>query len=147
MTEPKPAGRGRVVVSCPGCDEKYVVEGSRIPPEGGKLTCRICGGRVTLPRRDAVKAGPEPLEAVPATVAAHTAQGTAEAAGGSSYGIRIPAEAAVLAPSEIRCPHCLRSFVPTHAGDPIIDTLITPLEPFRKTVLIVEDTEYFLLLA
>src|SRR5437773_12467393 len=65
VSQQPPKTGGRITVACPNCQEKYSVELVRIPPQGGKLTCRICGGRVLLPGRPPVTA-PVVVSAVPA---------------------------------------------------------------------------------
>jgi predicted Zn finger-like uncharacterized protein len=147
-----------VFVSCPDCQEKYSISPSRIPPQGGRLTCRICGGRIVLTGRrpgmgtPVVAKGPDVSPA-----ASDTGKRSAKIAGSSAKGIE--------------CPHCGKSFVPgeasrttpTSAAGPSAGAKTVAEAPFkparpasgsapahpsaaggRKTILVAEDTEFFL---
>ena len=142
-------GPGRVAVSCPGCDEKYVVEIARIPPQGGKLTCRICGGRVPLPRRETLPSSIGPPEGVEGTyppgsgaVIAAAAPQTPDVTFDASFDSSAPAGG-----QEIRCPHCSSWFDTSAAERRAAPASDAAAGDAGRTVLIVEDTEYFLKLA
>ena len=165
MNDSSPEGGDRVIVSCPDCQEKYSIAVSRIPPQGGRLTCRICGGRIVLAGRRAGPGAPIVVK-VP----------DPPASPGSGVRAARPRSAA---PSShpIECPHCGKSFTPEDpaktapavaqsvalgdvaaaaaaesAPGPASDSPVTASSGFssgtslvgRKTILVAEDTEFFL---
>jgi CheY-like chemotaxis protein len=139
MATTLPEGSGRLILACPGCAEKYILEASQVPRQGGSLFCRSCGARVELPPRDILPVGasapplpgPEAALPGPSSRAASTLATPSPADGP-------PHEDA----SAIECPRCGHAFVPRQD-----DRAAARSSPACRTVLIVEDTEFFLTLA
>lgn len=115
----------RIEVRCPACGKGYLVDERRIPPSGGSVPCQACGARIALTpparaTRPAAKA-PRPASAPPAPAPARPAA---------------PAER----PAEVCCPRCGLHFVPSAAR-------ATEAANERRTVLLVEDMDYFVEIA
>ena len=68
-------------LECPGCQTRYTVDDSIIPPQGAKIRCRKCAGVITVPPRSAGSPAPVPAAAAPAHAAPPA---SAEAESGSS---------------------------------------------------------------
>lgn len=126
-----------MMVSCPGCNTSYSIDERKLPPGGGKLTCRECG--------HAWKVGGTP---------ASPAAGRRPEKPGSPSPVR-PAAAAAIGPSHsdssgtlqkpVNCPKCGHYFVPYQTGAPPAVSQAAPAgsAPARRKVLLVEDQEYF----
>lgn len=114
----------RIDIHCPQCNTRYQLEESAIPPQGAKLTCKSCGHRWETRRSEGVAAKEE-----------RTARAASE--------------------SVITCPGCGLRFVPSSAPpDPASVSTATsaqrtaaPARPGQKTILVVEDVDYFTNLA
>ncbi|HEU4333070.1 MAG TPA: zinc-ribbon domain-containing protein [Candidatus Eisenbacteria bacterium] len=53
-------------LECPGCQTRYTVDDSIIPPQGAKIRCRKCGGVITVPPRSTESPVPAPAAQAPA---------------------------------------------------------------------------------
>jgi CheY-like chemotaxis protein len=135
------------------------------------LTCRICGGRVPPPDRDSGSilqeapavthpdgTRPEGTRDAAHVPAAETSKDPPAPRQDGSPAIEMvdldeaaaPSPAAALpfpAPAIVTCPHCNSSFVPGFQPRPAAVQVERPSDPDQKTILIVEDTEFFLQLA
>jgi CheY-like chemotaxis protein len=148
VSDSHPEPGDRLVVSCPDCQEKHTVSASRVPPQGGRLTCRICGGRIVLLGRRTTKG--VPIVVRPPDAPSQDSEAV------SASGVADPSR------TEVQCPHCRKSFTPgasataAKAGPPppslrreptpVVATsaVTTPARSGRKTILVAEDTEFFL---
>ena len=113
----------KIEVRCPTCGRGYLVEESRIPPGGGRVPCKACGGAIDLPASRPVAPrppAPEPRSPAPAPVPVR------------------PSLASDL--REVVCPRCGLHFDP--GGVPSSQAAAG-----RPGVLVVEDLEYFLEIA
>ncbi len=116
----------KVDVHCPQCNTKYQLEDSTVPPQGASLTCKNCGHRWQTRRQELGRYG-----------AAVGSVGRAAAAG-----------------SIVACPGCGLRFVPGTAPHPAAGggaaaSAEEPAagRPGQKTILVVEDIDYFTALA
>jgi len=123
-------------VTCPGCNSTYFVDEKKVPPSGGRLTCRQCGVRweifrpVTTEFRavktpvsptSSIAAGPPPKQRV-AAESPTTKKGRSGAAS---------------APASVSCPKCGHAFVPEANPKP------PPPQGTKRIILLVEDQKYF----
>lgn len=133
----------RIEIHCPHCNTKYLLDEGAVPPQGANLTCKSCGHRWQTRRVDALRAegGAE---------AAGAGRGAAAPAAGPSAG-GAPAAGETL----VTCPGCGLRFVTASASPPpaaisgVTAAQNAALPPRRgqKTILVVEDVDYFTNLA
>ena len=149
-----------IVMTCPTCEKRYSFSRARMRSRGGTFLCDVCRTRVLIPTRTVEIAGgpgggaaraaaafetPSPQTATGGTIAAQ--------APGPASDPRTPDDS-----SEVTCPHCGGSFRakiaadrtdPSGAtGDPkagatTTSTAPSPAAPHLRTILVVEDSEFF----
>ncbi len=118
-----------MVVHCPGCNNRYVLDEGKIPPRGAILTCRQCGRttRVAAPGAPPAPAAARPeASGAPAPRPAHD----------TSSALRQP----------LSCPKCGHLFVPETrpAAGPSPPTTGRQRPAAAAThILLVEDQNYF----
>lgn len=125
----------KVEVRCPACGKGYLVDERRIPPAGSSVLCQACGARIALPpparkTRPAATA-PRPASAPPAPPASSSS---------AASPVNAPSAAPAERPGEVCCPRCGLHFVPSAAR-------ATEAALERRTVLLVEDMDYFVEIA
>ncbi|PYT09483.1 MAG: hypothetical protein DMF49_01935 [Acidobacteria bacterium] len=106
-----------IQITCPHCQERYMVEAGKLPPSGGRFTCRICGEKLEIRTE-----------------------------------LLAPQPAVVESRGEVCCPRCGNRFLPQQPaeGDFRVDSRRQETGRSReaggqmKTILVVEDTEFFL---
>ena len=122
-----------MMVSCPGCNNKYNLDERKISPKGATLTCRECGKKwkVSVPIES-------PAAATPGTAttpaAATSAAEAAPKSSDSSSSLQTP----------VNCPKCGHFFVPHSQRSTLVKQAASRKEskPVAK-VLLVEDQKYF----
>lgn len=115
----------KVEIRCPACGRGYLVDEAKIPPAGGKATCKACGGAIELPKRAPSPPAPrQPAAPSPAPQKASRASGSPTT----------PSDGTVV------CPRCGLHFSPARTGP-------ATRGASRPTVLVVEDMDYFLEIA
>lgn len=127
-----------MMVSCPGCNNQYLVDERKISAKGASMTCRECGTKWRVSAPTAALGVPPPAAA-------------AEASLSQSPGPVVPAEAALRVGDSssalrtpVTCPKCNHFFVPQSLGP----TLVRQAAPQKEArplsrVLLVEDQKYF----
>jgi len=115
----------KIEIRCSACGRGYLIDEAKIPPAGGDVVCKGCGGRIGLPKRAAPAAEPPPQRIAPSAPPPPPAR-SARAGTGD------PAAAA----GQIVCPRCGMHFAPGKTAS------AAPASS-RATVLVVEDMEYF----
>lgn len=157
------ADEDRVAVTCPACEEKYLFKSSKVPQLGGSFLCKVCRARVFVadPRPDA-----QELAKMAPSAPDSTGLGSSQARAGVPFvdAEILPKSLAMdrhAGPGEILCPNCGESFTPSPkrgTASPETDRHAAPsgsgavgraaeTAKGRATVLVVEDTEFFLRLA
>jgi len=129
-----------MMVSCPGCNNKYLVDDRKIPAKGGSLTCRECGKKwkVSLPQEQSPQPPmpgqparpappPDPIASIPSLLGEATPR-----AGDSSANLQKP----------VNCPKCGHFFVP-YTPRSASRSGARKTERPRGRVLLVEDQKYF----
>jgi predicted Zn finger-like uncharacterized protein len=109
----------KVEIRCPACGRGYLVDEAKIPPTGGKVSCKACGGVIDLPAHGAPAGQPSPAPLAPREDAS---------------------EPAAPAGGKVVCPRCGLHFSLAQAGP-------AARGASRPTVLVVEDMDYFLEIA
>lgn len=104
----------KIEVLCPTCGSGYLVDETDLEAGGGTVPCASCGALIRFKR--SVK--------------------PARPAAGSRPAPRKPPIAAVPEPEKVICPRCRLHFEPRKERD-------AAKEGSRRTVLVVEDMEYF----
>ena len=110
----------KIEVRCPGCDSDYLLDRENLPSGGGEIPCLACGGMIPV--------------SAPARTRDH--REVARPVTTRSAKPRAPAVPHASEQDEVVCPRCHLHFRPRaeQAQDPLGE---------RKTVLVVEDMEYF----
>lgn len=108
----------KIEVRCAQCGKGYLVDESRIPPEGAIVPCQVCGTTITL--KPGLAVSPPAPPAAPAVATP-------------------PPKPPVAAESEVCCPRCGLHFSPANRAEREPST--------RATVLLVEDMDYFIEIA
>jgi predicted Zn finger-like uncharacterized protein len=106
-----------VEVRCPSCGSEYLVGDSAATGEAGSFPCQTCGTMIEI--RPAARPAAPPI-APPAAKAP------------------VAPRPAAPAPSEVCCPRCGLHFIPDGAPAP---------RGARRTILLVEDLDYFIEIA
>src|SRR5678815_3891059 len=122
-----------MMVSCPGCNNNYLVDERKVPPKGAMLTCRECGKRWR----------------VGAPVAQATGQSSASP--GSSKDVSsllklIPSQndSSASLQNPVNCPKCGHFFVPYEQPGATLKPAAPRKESRpRRKILLVEDQNYF----
>ncbi len=127
-------------VACPSCGTSYTVDSAKIPDKGGRLTCPGCSNQWSVFK---------PAGAVDATRPAKTfAPKPAPPIAPAPVPLAAPPAPLAAASARVTCPKCSHEFVP---GQP--PPRAKPASPAavstdgRKTILLVEDQDYFSQLA
>jgi len=116
----------KIEIRCGACGETYLVDEGQLPASSGKLPCVACGATIATPprarRTPAASDAPSPQPAPKATPT--------------------PTEATS---EEVVCPRCNLHFVPgrARAAGPSPESRSSE----RRTILVVEDMDYFLEIA
>lgn len=128
----------KIELRCPSCSERYLVERSMLPAEGGEMPCLECGSTIPVDIRDledrtapgagATTLAPDPVPAAAAAPAAGVARAASTGPGSGRGG------------EEVVCPRCKLHFVPRKAH---ADAVAAAQGGDRPTVLVVEDMDYF----
>jgi len=125
-----------MMVSCPGCNNQYLVDERKITAKGVSMTCRECGKQWRVGAPTPALGIPPASEASEPTAAKKTGATAFEASprvGDSSSALRAP----------VNCPKCGHFFVPQAQGPTLVRQA-----PHKETrpvsrVLLVEDQKYF----
>ena len=128
----------KIEVRCSNCANSYLIDESSIPPGGGDLPCVNCGATIAVAARATVASGAPAVRRPPAAPATPTAttQVTASAKTARPETRRQEGD-------EVVCPRCSLHFVPRRAHAEAASSSAA----IKRTVLIVEDMEYFLEIA
>ncbi len=119
----------KIEVRCPSCGRGYLVEESRIPPGGGPVACKACGGAIELPSPHPA-APPRPAPSPPAP------QAPAPKLSSSDPVPEVVRTDPVAGSGEVVCPRCGLHFDAGSAAP-------SRASAERPGVLVVEDLEYF----
>ncbi len=137
LTDSRCAGEGGLKVACPSCGTSYTVDSGKIPDKGGRLTCPSCGKQWSVFKPDGSVEATRPAK----SFAPKGSQPVAPAP------VRVPSQpvALVALSARVTCPKCSHEFVP---GQPPAGPRAAPSPSTeRKTILLVEDQDYFSQLA
>ena len=147
-------------MTCPTCEKRYTFSRARVLSRGGTFLCDVCRTRVLIPTRTVELSGGPASEgarsaatiATPSPVPAISATKTAQEPEPASDP-RIPDDS-----SEVTCPHCGGSFrariaserpnpsassVDPKTGASAASEAPAPTPPRLRTILVVEDSEFF----
>ncbi|HKY33622.1 MAG TPA: response regulator [Candidatus Polarisedimenticolia bacterium] len=149
-----------MMVSCPGCNNRYSIDERKIPAQGSSLTCPECGmhWKIGAPAETpADQAAPEAGRAARQGAAGRTGRSRASKAPAESPRGAAPRPAARPAPPEppvftvhessgsqsqpVTCPQCGHFFVPAASSGAAGRTARSGRPPRR--ILIIEDQKYF----
>jgi CheY-like chemotaxis protein len=132
----------KIEVLCPACGHGYLVDEDAVDPTA-QVPCPICGNAMGVPETSALETvsadAVEAVDPVPAPPASVAGAGPAGAA--ASAAAVQPDPAPLPSAEEVVCPRCSLHFNPQRHR-----SIETPAGA-RKTVLVVEDMEYFLEIA
>lgn len=131
-----------MVVTCPGCGNKYSIDDRKVPATGASLTCRECGRKWKALKPLEVAPPQDPLDP--------QAEAPAEASLTPTGGMPATSVTAALSDSSaslqrpVNCPKCGHHFVPyaSRATGSATDRHRRVGRP-RGRVLLVEDQKYF----
>jgi len=122
-----------MMVSCPGCNNKYLVDERKLTGKSATLTCRECGKKWKMPPPSLKSETPEAVETAPPPPGAATIPAP-RSNDSSSAVLQVP----------VNCPKCGHFFVPSTARATLVRQAASPKDsrPVAK-VLLVEDQKYF----
>ncbi|HET6371832.1 MAG TPA: zinc-ribbon domain-containing protein [Candidatus Polarisedimenticolia bacterium] len=129
-----------MVVNCPGCNTRYMIDDRRISAKGAMLNCRECAHswKITPPGAPSAKR----TVPTPQPAAHSVAQPTPPALPAQQPPARTMESSGRLA-SPTTCPKCGHLFVPGSASAQQTGSNPRATVPTRPRILLVEDQNYF----
>jgi len=134
-----------MMVSCPGCNNNYLVDERKLSGKSASLTCRECGKKWKVPAPSLTDAAAVPASPdAPSTTGSNAATGSSPANGSAAAAAPRGNDSSATLQAPVSCPKCGHFFVPYTARP----TLVRQTPPAKdkqpaSKILLVEDQKYF----